>query len=330
MNTVTVLIPAYNVTSFLPKCLDTVLGQTYTDLQVVVVDDGSRDDTLAVAKAFAVKDSRLEVYHQENQGVATTRNHLLDRVKGDWVLFVDADDWIELDMVEYLVSLAQSHSADFVMCDRVINDSLPSREEPKVFELDQVHAIVDFLHHDYFIGSLCNKIIKSDCLQNERFQTGISYGEDALFCWGVLQKTQKVVVSSKQLYHYRMNNESISHQSFGEKKLTGHQTWTIISEDVKKRWPQYTELALGTFARSDMYLLQQASMGGYPKDDNIKKLQLNVRRNFRYLAPRLRREKKTFIMATIIMYWYGFGRLYYRLYLLKNKKMKIFVNTSCR
>jgi glycosyltransferase involved in cell wall biosynthesis len=249
--------------------------------------------------------------------VAATRNHLLDRMKGDWVLFVDADDWIELDMVEYLVNLAQSHSADFVMCDRVINDVEPSHAEPRVFELDQEHAIEDFLHHDYFIGSLCNKIIKSHCLQNERFQTDISYGEDALFCWGVLQKTQKVVVSSKQLYHYRMNEESISHQTFGEKKLTGHQTWTFISEDVKKRWPQYKELVLGTFARSDMYLLQQASIGGYPKDDNIKDLQRNVRKNYRYLVPRLKNTKTILMMATIIMYWYGFGRVYYAFHKIK-------------
>lgn len=320
MDTVTILIPAYNVASFLPKCLDSVLGQTYTDLQVVIVDDGSMDDTLAVANAYAAKDSRLEVYHQENLGVAATRNHLLDHVKGDWVLFVDADDWIELDMVEYLVNLAQNHSADFVMCDRVINDAEPSYEEPKVFELDQEHAIVDFLHHDYFIGSLWNKIIKSNCIHNERFQTDISYGEDALFCWGILQNTQKVIVTSKQFYHYRMNEESISHQPFGEKKLTGHQTWTIISEDVKNWWPQYTELALGTFARSDMYLLQQAAMSGYPKDDNIEQLQHTVRINYSYLVPRLKNYKKILVMATIIMYWYGFGKVYMQLHKIKAKK----------
>lgn len=319
MNTVTVLIPAYNVASFLPKCLGTVLGQTYSDLQVVVVDDGSKDDTLAVAKTYSAIDSRLEVYHQENKGVAATRNHLLDRVKGDWVLFVDADDWIELDMVEYLLSLAQSHNADFVMCDRVINDTEPSHSEPKVFELDQEHAIVDFLHHDYFIGSLCNKIIKSDCLQNERFQTGISYGEDALFCWGILQKTQKVVVSSKQLYHYRMNEDSISHQSFGDKKLTGHQTWTIISDDVKKRWPQYTELALGTFALQDMYLLRDASQSGYKINQQIKDLQKTIKKYFHHLKHHANARKKDFIYAWLICRWYWFGSLYFALNKLKNR-----------
>lgn len=309
--TVSILIPAYNVAAFLPKCLDTVLGQTYDDLRVVIVDDGSKDDTLAVANAYAAKDSRVEVYHQENQGVATTRNHLLDHVKGDWVLFVDADDWIELDMVEYLVNLAQSHSADLVMCDRVINDAEPSREEPKVFELDQEHAIVDFLHHDYFVGSLWNKLLNSRLLHNERFHRGISYGEDALFVWGALQKVNKVVVSDKQLYHYYMNEESISHQSFGEKKLTGHQTWTIISEDVKKRWPQYANLALGTFALQDMYLLRDASQSGYKKNLKIKGLQNTIKKHFKNLQYHSNASKKDVIYAWLICRWYGFGRVYF-------------------
>lgn len=318
--TVSILIPAYNVAAFLPKCLDTVLGQTYADLQVVIVDDGSKDDTSAVANAYAAKDARIEVYHQENQGVAATRNHLLDCVKGDYVLFVDADDWIELDMVEYLVNLAQSHSADFVMCGRVINDTEPSHKEPRVFELDQEHAIVDFLHHDYFVGALWNKLFKRDVTEGVRFNKDIWYGEDALFTWDVLQNTQKVVVSDKQLYHQYMNEESISHQPFGFKKLTGHQTWTILSENVKKRWPQYTDIVMATFAMSDMYLLQAAAQSSYPKNENIRMLQRSIRNKHKYLKGLRKSDKKRWIYATMIMYWYGYGKVYYRLHLLKNVK----------
>ena len=315
---VSILIPAYNVASFLPKCLETVLGQTYTDLQVVVVDDGSKDDTLTVANTYSAKDARLEVYHQENQGVAATRNHLLDRVKGDYVLFVDADDWIESDMVEYLMNVAQNHSADFVMCDHVINDAESSREEPNVFELDQEHAIVDFLHHDYFIGALWNKLFKREVTEGIRFNERIWYGEDALFTWGVLQRTQRVVVSSKQLYHQYMNEESISHQAFGYKKLTGHKTWAILTNEVEEKWPQYTNLVHGVFARSDMHLLQAAAQSRYLKDEHIKELQRNVRKNYKYLKPLLKHDFKKLMYATMIMYWYGFGKIYYALNKMKS------------
>lgn len=86
---VSILIPAYNAATYLPKCLDSVLGQTYLNLQVAIVDDGSKDKTLAVCQRYAEKDSRIEVYHQENQGVATTRNHLQDKEPFHPILVVD-------------------------------------------------------------------------------------------------------------------------------------------------------------------------------------------------------------------------------------------------
>ena len=159
MNTakkVTILSPCYNVGQFLPKYFETVLGQTYSNLQVVLIDDGSKDDTWAVMQEYAAKDSRVEIYHQENQGVASTRNNLLDKVKGDYVLFVDSDDWIELDMVEYLVGVAFEHNTEFVMCDMVKNDAKPKETEWVVKLLSQEQAVHDFLRHEYFSGSLWN------------------------------------------------------------------------------------------------------------------------------------------------------------------------------
>lgn len=311
---VSILIPAYNAAAFLPKCLESVLNQTYRDLQVVIVDDGSKDNTLEVCQRYAEKDSRIEVYHQENQGVAATRNHLLEKVKGDYVLFVDADDWIELDMVEYLVSLATELDAEMVMCDRVINDAKPSETEPMIKILSLEEAIRDFLLHDYFVGTLCNKLFKRSVVEGLSFHKGIWYGEDALYTWSALQKENYVVASDKQLYHYYMNEESISHQSFGDKKLTGHLTWSIITEDVAKRWPQFLDIAKSSFGLQDMYLLRAASQSGYKKNDEITKIQKTVKA---YLPQILHRKDlgiKDRIYARLICRWYGFGSLYYNLY----------------
>ena len=123
---ISILIPAYNAAVFLPKCLDSVHNQTYRDLQVVIVDDGSKDNTLELCQSYAKNDNRIEVYHQENQGVASTRNHLLEKVKGDYVLFVDADDWIEPDMVNYMVDKLSSNNHDIVTCGSVVNDKTTS------------------------------------------------------------------------------------------------------------------------------------------------------------------------------------------------------------
>lgn len=319
---VSILVPAYNAANYLPQCLDSIVLQTYRDLQIVIIDDGSKDTTWQVMVDYAESDSRIETYHQENQGVAETRNHLLDKVKGEYVLFVDADDWIEPDMVEYLVALASESDAEFVMCDRVINDARPFSGNPEVRFLSQEEAVKDFLRHEYFVGSLCNKLLSSSLLRKERFHHGISYGEDALFIWGVLQKVEKVVVSNKQLYHYRMNGESITHSSFSEKQLSGHQVWQEICQDTLKAWPAFHHIAQARFSLEDMYLLRSASQSRYPRTPEIQQLQRNVKSSIDEVKHLALASHKSILYMWLISRFYGFGQLYYRLHCLIGRLSK--------
>lgn len=307
---VSILIPCYNVEAYLPQCLDSIIKQTYRNLQIVLVDDGSRDNTLSIAQEYASRDTRIEVYHQENQGVASTRNNLLDKVKGDYVLFVDSDDWIELDMVEYLVGVAFEHNTEFVMCDMVENDANPKETEWVVKLLSQEQAVHDFLRHEYFTGSLCNKLIDSSLLHNERFHCGISYGEDALFCWSVLQKVDKVVVTDRQLYHYRMNEGSISHSAYGPKRMSAHLTWKIISEETSSMWPKYSNIAIANYAISDMWQLFDACRSSYKIDKNIKEYQKNLRDHLCLVLKSDLINSKKKIFAIVAAYSYGTCRFF--------------------
>ena len=305
---VTILSPCYNVGQFLPKYFETVLGQTYGNLQVVLIDDGSKDDTWAVMQEYAANDSRVEVYHQENQGVAATRNNLLDKVKGDYVLFVDSDDWIELDMVEYLVEVALEHNSKFVMCEMMVDDSKPRMPDSEIKILSQEQAVHDFLRHEYFIGSMCNKLLSSRLFHNERFHCGISYGEDALFCWRVLQKVDKVVLTDRQLYHYRMNEGSISHTNWTpEKKGTGHLVWEQISRETTILWPQYKSVADATFAISDMWNLYYASKSNYKKDKYIDLYQAHVKHSLLLIFRSGLLNMKKFLFAVLVSYSYRLG-----------------------
>lgn len=318
---VSILVPVYNAQEYLTECIDSILSQSYENLQIVLIDDGSKDDSLKICSEYALKDPRIEVHHQENSGVASTRNHLLGTAKGEYVLFVDADDWIELDMVEYLVELAIEYSAGMVMCDRLINDAKSTVSQPNIKILTQNEAIKDFLYHDYFIGSLCNKLIKASLLKDKSFKNEISYGEDALFVWNVLQDVDTVVVSTKQLYHYRMNDSSISHQSFGEKKLTGHLTWQLITDEVRQSWPQYLDIALGTFALQDFYLIQAASVDRFSCKESIRLLQNTVKQNLYFIKNRC--STKFYISAYFSTFWLGYFRLYHCLYKIKRVLSRI-------
>ena len=266
---VSILVPCYNVEKYITQCLDSIIHQTYTNLQIVLVDDGSSDNTLNILNEYASKDSRIEVYHQENQGVAIARNVLLSKIKGDFFLFVDSDDWIELDMVEFLVGKVKETKADVITCGNVINDNPVSSEYNHKILLRN-EAIERFLYHIEFRGSLCNKLVNSSLLHNCKFHCGISLGEDALFCWHFLQFTDR------QLYHYRMNNDSICHSTFGPKKLSAHIAWEQICNETKIWWPQYLQIAQARHCIEDVLLLRDAAHSGYKNKNDIRMLQKSI------------------------------------------------------
>lgn len=312
---VSILSPCYNVEQFLPKCLDSVIHQTYSNLQIVLIDDGSKDESWRVMQEYAREYPRIEIYHQENQGVATTRNNLLDKVKGDYVLFVDSDDWIELDMVEFLVEKALTNEADIVVCGMVKNNEEYSEKGVEEV-MNREITIKKFLFHKELTGSLWNKLVKTSLLHGIRFDNRISYGEDALFCWGFLQNASRILIADKVLYHYRMNMDSISHQSFGGKKLTGHEVWRIINEECEKLWPQYLDIAKARWGMEDMYLLRQAGQSNFKKNDAIAQLQETVKRFIPQMKATGLLKGKEILNANIMCRWYEYNILYYVLYKL--------------
>ncbi len=306
---VSILIPVYNVEPYLRQCLDSIVNQTYKNLQVVIIDDGSKDGSPAICDEYADKYNFVEVYHQENCGVAETRNRLLLKIKGDYVLFVDSDDWIELDTVEYVVNKISASSCDIVTFDVVKDVQEVKTTDVKEEMLSQENVIKEFLRHVSFNGSLWNKFFKSNVLKKKRFEMGISYGEDALMTWNVLQEVKNVLVTDKQLYHYRMNETSISHQTYGEKKMSGHKVWTKIVADTICLWPQYIDIARARFALEDMWQLYFASLSGYKFDENIHIFQINIRRNIGIIIKSNLASNSKIFFAILISYCYGIGAL---------------------
>lgn len=309
---ISILSPCYNVEAFLPQCIDSIIKQTYTNLQIVLIDDGSNDDTWSVMQHYAANDTRIEIYHQHNQGVASTRNHLLEKVNGDYVLFVDSDDWIEPDMVSFLVGKAMAGEADIVVCGMVKNDDTPKVQYTEEV-LDQDTTVKKFLFHKELSGSLWNKLIKTSLLHGLRFDRRISYGEDALFCWHVLQQAHVIVFTDRQLYHYRMNENSLSHLNWTpEKKGSGHLVWQAITDDTRTLWPQYQHIAKTNYAISDMWQLYYARGSNYPIDDNIRMLQKNVRKHLLmiFLSDIVNLKKKIF--ALVASYCYTLSGVFIR------------------
>lgn len=315
---VSILIPAYNVEPYLKECLESLVNQTHKILQIVIVDDGSTDQTGKICDEYAAKYPFVEVYHIPNGGVANARNVLLSKSKGEYVLFVDSDDWVELEMAEKLVNIAEEEQADMVTCSFSHDNGAEEPQEKQV--VGKQTLIKEFLRHKVITGSLWNKLIKKDIVDSLIFNPNIHYGEDALFIWQAIQKVNKIVFTRYPLYHYRHNPQSISHTTWSpDKKGTGHLVWEEICKDVARDYPNYLEIAQARFGLEDMWALFFASASNYPKDQEIDLRQ----RNIKELMPAIRKfnfdgKSKTYV-AWLLSKWYGAGNIINWLYSLKKK-----------
>ncbi len=271
---VSILVPVYNAAPFLRQCVDSITGQTYTDLQVVLINDGSTDDSWEILQELARQDKRLEVYSQPNCGVAATRNHLLDKVRGDFVLFVDSDDWIELNTVETLLHEQAKADYDIVMFQgvgmAVNNNGVITRE----------HAVKQFLEHKIFNGMLWNKLFRATLVNDIKLDETVSYGEDALLVWQVLQRVKSSIsIIDTELYHYRENQDGLSLQKFNGRKFSAYTVWNDICDDTSEKWPEYLDIARARFACEMTQVLMAAAVDNYPKNMSVNLLQEVVRRD---------------------------------------------------
>lgn len=295
---VSILVPVYNAEPYLRECLTSLTGQTYTDLQIVLINDGSTDRSQDIMQELALQDRRIEIYNQLNSGVAATRHRLLDKVRGDFVMFVDSDDWIEPETIEFL--LREQAVDDY---DLVKYDLTGHVHETATYNREQV--VKKFLEHGTFRGSLCDKLIKAHLYKGLDIDQTVSYGEDAMMVWQILQRVDKVRVIDKAFYHYRVNEKSLSRQRFNGRKFTAYTAWDMICRETSEFWPQYSDIARARFACEMTQILRSAAINGYKHDNNIRLLQEEVRRDCKMIRKTGVSSTKMWLYALLISrnYW---------------------------
>lgn len=220
---VSVIIPVYNAGEHLEECVSSVLGQTYGDLEVILVDDGSSDSSPAICDAFAGRDPRVRSFHLENGGPGAARNYGIDVAGGGFLAFVDSDDWVEPVMYEKLVSLALESGADIVGC-----ANLTERDDGTVFNnFDDLASgmtegrtwILDILYQsEHAWGAVWNKLFRRELVGERRFPQS-SHLEDYVLTVELFSLANGVYFCSEPLYHHRLRPGSLSSKGFYEGKL---------------------------------------------------------------------------------------------------------------
>ncbi|MBS6941027.1 MAG: glycosyltransferase family 2 protein [Slackia piriformis] len=245
--TISIVIPVYNTARYLERCLDSVLSQTFSDIEVICVDDGSSDGSAAILDARARIDGRLRVVHRSNAGAAASRNVGLDMARGEYVLFVDSDDYIELHSCETLLGAAREADADIVVFG---GRTFPSIEwidrclSPRdiVHAGDPFHALLD---ENGSYPLMCNKFYRRALLEDNgmRFNESLVLGEDNAFQFLVFPHAKTVAYTSACLYHYRCEREGSAIAShYGDLKGKVEKHFAVVSF-VAKEWKRRSFIA---------------------------------------------------------------------------------------
>lgn len=247
---ITVIVPVYKVEKYLNRCVDSILAQTYTNFECILVDDGSPDNSPVICDEYAKKDNRVRVIHKVNGGVSSARNAGLDVAKGEWVCFVDSDDWVEKNYLEVMTSAAGKYKCDLVVCG--INEQLKSgkfikrsyfsknylckshSEVLKIFcFLRKKPENVSSLHSPF------NKLYKSSLLNGVRFRTDIKMGEDYLFNLAYFDTDGSMFLLSECLYNYCFNESSatnvITEKNFFDNLTIVEETYRFYEKNALKK-----------------------------------------------------------------------------------------------
>ncbi len=214
---ISVIIPVYNAENFLLKCIESVLGQTFADFELILVNDGSKDNSLQICKEYSLKDDRIVVIDKKNGGAASARNKGLDVAKGNYVVFIDSDDYVDNQYLEKLYQAVKQNDADMAVCSLVV---FKGQEQNKYVNEDKVYSQKDYVL-DCFNGNIkditafgpCMKIISLKIIKDDdiRFPEGYKLSEDRIFNLLIMDKLKKVVTISYVGYYYVDNVNSLTH-----------------------------------------------------------------------------------------------------------------------
>lgn len=205
MKLVSIIVPIYNIELFLQKCIDSIRTQTYENIEIILVDDGSQDNSIQICKKNRMLDKRIQIVHQENAGLSAARNKGLALAKGEYIFFVDGDDWIETDTIRQLLLLAEQYHSDIVTCgiNEIYQDGeVKSSKERDIVNLTNIEAIEMLLKQGDLIGTVVwNKLYRNKLFKKLNFEVGKIH-EDVFFTPKALYFSEKVTITQVPLYNY--------------------------------------------------------------------------------------------------------------------------------
>ena len=319
---ISVIIPVYNGEATIERACKSVLEQGYANVELIVVDDGSKDGTSEILKELARKYANLVPVRQENGGVCKARNTGLDRAAGAYLMFLDSDDELAPGVLDQLMQLAQSHTCDLVAgtCIRVRPDGssflseIPIPEDPCIWQGEDAFCAALRDHPSTY--AVWGKLYRREAIGDTRFVEGKRLHEDSFFLFEILRKNLKMAVTNLPVVHYYLTESSASRAVFSEKFLDmlyfAERKMDIIGEN----YPHLVPLGKNVLVKANMALLKTMwSAGGDTYKALEKQCQKTIRENAAYFIPAIKVDKILFLFVRLHLFW-----LYKWIYRLLKRK----------
>lgn len=234
MPQISVIIPVYNTEKYLPACLDSVCSQSFQDIEIICINDGSPDKSGEILAKYAEQDKRIVVVNQENKGLSGARNTGIQKANGQWICFVDSDDRIPNFALQTLYQIAQTTNSDIVMSEKRL--SHPVLSSGAIHWQVHTNIMEDFVNNSDVFSSVCNKLYRSELIKDHQFIEGI-YFEDWPFLMSLMPQVKKFATTQTPCYIYREDNESTTRSPFNNKKVDSYITGIRYVYDFYKDRP---------------------------------------------------------------------------------------------
>ncbi len=299
---ISVVVPVYNVEKYLARCVDSILAQTFTDTEIILVDDGSTDNSGILCDQYALKDPRIKVIHKENGGLSDARNGGQAVASGDYISFIDSDDFIEPEMLQVLYDLAEESGADFSACglrDCYENGGIGHEGSDETFLCNGVEGLKLVLEGDHFPISVCTKLLRRSFCEDLHFTKGRTY-EDALYTPDLFLKATKIAVTKRCYYNYWHRADSITTKPYSERSMDVVYAYEYTLKKVLQHCPELEDVVRFRLCWAHFVVLDRLMVTeGYKKIPQYKAVVSFLRQNRREIlnSPYFRKSRKIAVLA---------------------------------
>ena len=240
---ISIIVPIYNAERYLYRCFDSILHQKFVDFELLLINDGSKDNSSAICYEYAKCDNRIHVFHKENGGVSSARNWGLDKAIGEYIMFVDSDDYMLPGMLEVMLSTLESKKADLVVCGTTETGGGYWRPIADVdYSINQLKENFVSLLHTELLSPPWNKIYKKEIIGSNRFCEDISFGEDLLFNIQYLEKCENIsFIKESPFYHEKENENSLVVKFNRNRLLDIEKVWVVVERFSEEKGGLYSK-----------------------------------------------------------------------------------------